>query len=789
MKQSFTILFLFGLLTSKMFAQSPCPTNGITTNPQSPSPLNSGFKTNDFNWMSPSLNASNNSNYVANSPLTNFFNYPNTFYQSFVLGTNSDYYPQDGWELIKRDFGKLADGNLNPARKPGPYMILYNKYTGKLRVVAAFPGLGAQQAINITLTVISTTANSSKSASAVLNFNNDIAQSMDQPSMVTQVTSPASYPGSDYNFFMADFQMAYDVCTCKFESAISVDFSTINTSTAQLYGRVLGTSNPNNLYSQSSTTFQLDQNQAYLTSVYDIPVGSNVKDIKAGLLTYKDINSLINDYKQSLPTNDFSLIDFFGSVLNLGIDIAEILNPETKVAKSIRLSAKLSDFYSSKIKSSGDPTYTPPSVIHAELSATGQITEIRAIGSNTIFLANPGSLNSNTKPEYNDGVAPRPVPPDVDYPIYNEALGTFAILETPFYKWKSSPIGTFPAPCNGSYPYFYDYNFKLSSPIKYVFNPALNLDLLKTKVYAAYVLEFNENNCQGYAPWNIEKTSSDGSKSTYISSFLPISDINNLGVAISSSGSPNRTFIRFLVQMVSNNLDKNGKQNQSILVATYEVPQANRIFTSEDLMINSNFYSRFLPKDAVLPPASINAASSSITVNGPLTFSGPSLQLTSPSIVISSGGVISSNTTLIARPNVDAGGSVPPQTQAYVSDFCDNTKPTFKYKGNTFARVEDVENLKQKNSDKSKNQDISFSAFPNPTTGKVSFHYYVEEPSQVRLNLVSTTGTVVATPVDAYQEVGPYEFAYDASNLPAGIYIYTLETSKGKETKRLVVIK
>jgi hypothetical protein len=44
-------------------------------------------------------------------------------------------------------------------------------------------------------------------------------------------------------------------------------------------------------------------------------------------------------------------------------------------------------------------------------------------------------------------------------------------------------------------------------------------------------------------------------------------------------------------------------------------------------------------------------------------------------------------------------------------------------------------------------------------------------------------------PKASYQEAGPYEFAYDASNLPAGVYIYTLETSKGKETKRLVVMK
>lgn len=51
------------------------------------------------------------------------------------------------------------------------------------------------------------------------------------------------------------------------------------------------------------------------------------------------------------------------------------------------------------------------------------------------------------------------------------------------------------------------------------------------------------------------------------------------------------------------------------------------------------------------------------------------------------------------------------------------------------------------------------------------------------------TGKVIATPVSGHQEVGPYEVAYNATNVPSGVYIYTLETSKGKETKRLVVIK
>jgi hypothetical protein len=156
------------------------------------------------------------------------------------------------------------------------------------------------------------------------------------------------------------------------------------------------------------------------------------------------------------------------------------------------------------------------------------------------------------------------------------------------------------------------------------------------------------------------------------------------------------------------------------------------------------------------------------------------------SIAIREGGAIT------PRYSVSVGGIYPsttPTTQslqatpATISSFCNSPTYTNASNRNVAARIAAAEDQEVVKVEK------FFSGFPNPTSGKVSFRYYIEEPSQVRLNLVSTTGTVVATPVDAYQEAGPYEFNYDASHLPAGIYIYTLETSKEKETRRLVIIK
>ncbi len=746
--------------------------------------------------MNEFLFAFNSSDYISNSPLTNFFNYPNPYYSSFVLGQLSDYYPKDGWELIKRDFGLLADGTSNPVKKPGPYFILYNKYSGKLRVIAAFPGLGAQQAVNVILTLIP-----SKKPSAILGFNHNTARSLDQNTSVTQVTTPASYPGSNYNFFVSDFQMAYDACTCQFESGLSIDFSTVNSSSVQMYGRLLGTVNPENMYKTSSSTFQLDQTQSFLTSVYDIP-SNDTKQIRSGILTYKDINSLIDDYKsKSYSSSDISDLSVFGSILNLGIDITDIYGKT--ISKGVKVASKLSDFFSSKLKSGGDQTYIPPSVIHAEMSLTGNITDVRQLGSNSINIANPGSLNSNNKPEYNDGVAPRPVPPDVDYPIYNEVLGTFALLETPTLINYVSDV----AACSDGYNIpiitISTNYYQLSSEIKYVFNPTVNVDLTKTAIEAALLVKVTEGsfaagtycgtNYPGESTINMEpvpyyRNSINTGKDIYISPFVPLSSLNNLVIGVSGSGYwVGNYYIRFLIHLVSNNLDKNGKPNQSLLTVTYEIPQTNVTPTNQDISLN-----KFLSanKDIVFSNSSLYTdAWNSITINSSVTAPYNSITLTSPTIVINPGGSIGPNLSLISKPIANDGSPVLPQTQSYVAGFCDQTNPAYKYKGNTFAVVKSSQYIEDQLQNDSGKTYFEPTAYPNPAQSKISFQYSLEQGGNVNLYITDLTGQPIATLVNEPQEQGAHAAVFDAGTLANGVYIYTLETTQGKQSKRLVIAK
>lgn len=65
------------------------------------------------------------------------------------------FHPKDGWELLHKNNGfepdevtKITDPLLN---RVGPYFMLYNRYTGKLRVLASFDGIGANDNIVTTL--------------------------------------------------------------------------------------------------------------------------------------------------------------------------------------------------------------------------------------------------------------------------------------------------------------------------------------------------------------------------------------------------------------------------------------------------------------------------------------------------------------------------------------------------------------------------------------------------------------------------------------------------------------
>lgn len=128
-----------------------------------------------------------------------------------------------------------------------------------------------------------------------------------------------------------------------------------------------------------------------------------------------------------------------------------------------------------------------------------------------------------------------------------------------------------------------------------------------------------------------------------------------------------------------------------------------------------------------------------------------------------------------------------PLTDAQVKIFCNSNN----YKANTVARemqalYEPKDYLNISTENKFKN---NIEAYPNPTNDKTSFRYQLEEVAGVKIYISNLFGEMVLNVVDTYHEKGNYEVVAPTHTLPAGIYLYTLETEQYKITKRLVVVK
>jgi len=125
-----------------------------------------------------------------------------------------------------------------------------------------------------------------------------------------------------------------------------------------------------------------------------------------------------------------------------------------------------------------------------------------------------------------------------------------------------------------------------------------------------------------------------------------------------------------------------------------------------------------------------------------------------------------------------------PQTSAQVSSFCSGSL----YKANTVAEAKKINDLSSSNL-LTKEKPHETIAYPNPAQNKVNFQYYVEEASYVKLAILDLTGREITTVVDEFQETGAYDRAVEITGLSNGVYIYTFETSIGKESKRLMILK
>jgi hypothetical protein len=79
--------------------------------------------------------------------------------------------------------------------------------------------------------------------------------------------------------------------------------------------------------------------------------------------------------------------------------------------------------------------------------------------------------------------------------------------------------------------------------------------------------------------------------------------------------------------------------------------------------------------------------------------------------------------------------------------------------------------------------------YPNPFNPSTAIKFGIPEASNVRLKIFNSLGEEVVELVNEYMEAGTYTYSFDASNLPSGIYVYTLQSGEQLISKKMTLIK
>ncbi|MDI6766959.1 MAG: T9SS type A sorting domain-containing protein, partial [Bacteroidota bacterium] len=84
---------------------------------------------------------------------------------------------------------------------------------------------------------------------------------------------------------------------------------------------------------------------------------------------------------------------------------------------------------------------------------------------------------------------------------------------------------------------------------------------------------------------------------------------------------------------------------------------------------------------------------------------------------------------------------------------------------------------------------ILWQNYPNPFNPSTTIRFELPTESFVTLKVYNLLGKEVATLVNEAKKMGRYEFQWDATGYPSGLYFYRLTTNNFIQTKKLLLIK
>lgn len=99
-----------------------------------------------------------------------------------------------------------------------------------------------------------------------------------------------------------------------------------------------------------------------------------------------------------------------------------------------------------------------------------------------------------------------------------------------------------------------------------------------------------------------------------------------------------------------------------------------------------------------------------------------------------------------------------------------------------------VNNTSSSVSVKNSEKQLSMNVYPNPVQGKTTIRYNVPQKGMVGLKIMDISGKVVKILVNENKNAGEYTCDFNASNLPAGIYLAKIEMNNQNNVMKIKVI-
>lgn len=775
MKNLYSLLLCFTVMLVTclgLYGQSaPCSPKGILTEPAHATNPEMPSKTNSFQWAPSASQPNYQINRVTNTR-RNYVAAP--YYQTSNVTTEisqlqgSPDIASSGWELVKKDDGYTEGPNPIPNNVgvDNPYVIIYNKYTGVLRVFWSV-GTTAPPAnfCSIEMSFINNNVNT-KRKSGLLNHISGIGVALEDTPMGSNNTLFAlkNFPTTPDAWFMSDFPMDYDPCSCIQQTTVHLAVNLISKADVKLSSISTGTlASINN----GAGTLEASSGRTVFGGIVN---GANTL-INGATSSYNSAYDFGNHLSTDANPNYKPDINKFAVALTKTDFAKGLLKDLPYIGTALNL---LSFFIGGGSDGGPQAVSVQPMAINFTTQTSGSITTTFQYTGTT--FATPGS-------------AFRPNSPD-SYASYNEVLGVMNMLQKPNFKIVNSGY-------DNAYPYsVYDqYGYQsyvgpggyishtlLLNDLSYVLNPASGLHVKEMKAALSIkgVLDIRNHN------YSAQQAIADVAAGS-LGDFTIVTD--NYG---SQGGFP-------YVEVATPFTDAGCL--------------SSKIFTLNDAAYPRNAEAatdpygqyQYTPNASNISPIN-QSGDFSLKVLVTLERNVPCalcqnvvLLLTYPiSQTVLTNAAPGSNPGVTDPYPYDSNdlfgplpactpGSIPaPASAARIADFCQNNPG---YNAAVVSRGILTGNNKSVAPPANNRGLDSFSCYPNPVAGKATLRFATAREGHARIDLVNMVGEHVKVITEENYATGPHQIEFDTSGLPAGLYVCVLQTPTTRETIKISIVK